>query len=457
MPPEESVLAGAAAAIDTQGPGAATLRRTLTYYDLLAYGLAYVSPFAPLATIGYVWRASDGLLVLAYLFGALCMYFTAQSYATMTEVVPNAGSVYGFARHALGPLPGFLAGWMILLDYLLIPAYIYVVISVAMGTLVPQVDRAVWITSLALVTLAINWFGIAVTSRVNVFSVVVQIGFLFVLLGFSVVALHSGKGNAALTLHPLFEPQAFHWRSMFTATSICVMSFLGFDAVSTLAEEVKDNDRRIVGRAIVGVLILAAALFVSVAWVLGNLLAGFRIRDPAAASYELVAWSIGAWASMALAWLSAALVGFTNALPMQAGVARVLYAMGRDAQLPRLFGRLHPRFGTPYVGMLVSTALSLAVALAMRFHMGELVSMVNFGALTGFLLLHVSVLRLFWFKARSDRWFVHLFVPVAGILVVLAVMSGLSVLAKTLGMIWLAFGAAYGVGLRRANRDTLTV
>lgn len=434
-----------------------TLRRTLTYTDLIAYGLAYVSPFAPLATLGYVWRASNGLIVLAYLLGGLCMYFTAQSYATMTGVLPNAGSVYGFARHALGPLPGFLAGWMILLDYLLIPAYIYVVIAVAMGTLIPQVDRAVWILLLALVTLGINWFGLAVTSRVNLFSVTVQIGFIILLLAFSVAALHSGKGTGALTLRPVFSARLFHLGDIFTATSICVMSFLGFDAISTLAEEVKDGDSRLIGRAIVTVLILSAGLFALVAWILGNLLDGFRIHDLAAASYELAAWSIGAWASIALAWLSAALVGFTNALPMQAGVARVLYAMGRDRQLPEFFARVHPRHGTPYVGMLVSTAISVAVALAMRFKMGELVSMVNFGALTGFLLLHASVLRLFWLERRSRRWFVHLLVPLVGIAVVVAVLSGLSSLAMTLGLAWLAAGILYGFMLRKAHRDQLTI
>jgi len=442
---------------DTAEAAPATLRRTLTYRDLLAYGLAYVSPFAPLSTIGYVWRASDGLIVLAYVLGAACMYFTARSYATMSEVLPNAGSVYGFARQALGPLPGFLAGWMILLDYLLIPAYIYVVIAVAMGTLVPQLDRGLWIVLLAIATLGINWFGIAVTSRVNLLSVTVQIGFVLLLLACSVVALYSGRGNGALTLRPLFSPGVFHLHDIFTATSICVMSFLGFDAISTLAEEVKDGNTRLVGRAIVSVLILSGVLFALVAWVLGNLLAGFKIHDLAAASYELAAWSVGAWASITLAWLSAALVGFTNALPMQAGVARVLYAMGRDLQLPRVFARVHARYGTPYVGMIVSTALSLAVALEMRFRMGELVSMVNFGALSGFLLLHVSVLRLFWFKGRSRRWFVHLLVPLVGIIVVVAVLSGLSSLAMSLGLGWLAAGLLYGIALRRANRDRLAI
>jgi amino acid transporter len=82
------------------------------------------------------------------------MYFTAKSYATMTTAVPTAGSVYGFARHALGPDMGFFAGWMILLDYLLIPAFVYVLIAVAMGTLLPDVSRGIWICILVSFTLA---------------------------------------------------------------------------------------------------------------------------------------------------------------------------------------------------------------------------------------------------------------------------------------------------------------
>ena len=122
-------------------PAAPGLTRSLTYWDLVLYGLAYIAPFAPLSTLGFVWRESNGLIVLAYLLGATCMYFTAQSYATMTEALPTAGSVYGFARTALGTFPGFIAGWMILLDYLLIPAFVYVLMSVALETLVPGVER----------------------------------------------------------------------------------------------------------------------------------------------------------------------------------------------------------------------------------------------------------------------------------------------------------------------------
>jgi amino acid transporter len=438
------------------GHGAQPLRRTLSYYDLLIYGLAYVSPLALITTLGFVWQASNGLIVLAYVLAAVCMYFTAKSYALMTDTVPSAGSVYGFARYSLGPFAGFIAGWMILLDYMLIPAYIYVLMAVALGTLIPQVDRALWIVTLGGVTLGINWFGLKVTSRVNLISVALQSALMVLLTVLALVALHDGKGDGGLTLRPLYVPELFHAKSIFTATSICVMSFLGFDAISTLSEEVKSDDKRVVGRAIVGVLFLSATLFVVMSWVLGDLMTGFTIKDPASAIYELSGWAIGPWISMLIAWTTAT-VNFTNALPMQVGVARVMYAMGRDRQLPGILARIHPVHGTPYVGMLVTTALSIAVALLMRFQMDELVSIVNFGALSGFLLLHVSVIVLFWVKGRSGRWIPHLVLPIAGMIVVLAVLAGMSSLAMTLGVTWLIVGLVYGTILTRRRRTELTI
>lgn len=432
------------------------LTRSLGYWDLVLYGLAYIAPFAPLSTLGFVWSESGGLIVLAYLLGGVCMYFTAQSYATMTEDIPTAGSVYGFARIALGTFPGFVAGWMILLDYLLIPSFVYVLIAVALETLLPGVDRGVWIVLLIAATTGVNWFGITVTSRANFISVAIQV---LVLLGFvalCVVALYSGKGNGALTLKPVFDARAFDAGRIFGATSICIMSFLGFDAVSTLSEEVKGGDRRVVGRAIIAVLVLSAVFFVALTWVLGNLLPGIRIRDQSAAIYELAAWATGPWTAAVLAWTYAVVVGLSNALPMQVGVARVVFAMGRDRQLPAALARIHPRHRTPYVGMLVTAAISLGVALYMKNKLDDLASIVNFGALSGFLFLHVSVLARFGAQRRSRAWARHWVVPLCGIGVVALVFSGMSRLAVEVGVTWLVIGLLYGGVLKARHRVELS-
>jgi amino acid transporter len=439
------------------GAGGARLKRSLKYWDLVLYGLAYIAPFAPLGTLGFVYSESNGLIVLAYLLGGICMYFTAQSYATMTEALPTAGSVYGFARHSLGAFPGFIAGWMILLDYLLIPAFVYVLIAVALETLLPGIDRGVWIVLLVVVTTGVNWFGITVTSRANFASVALQVIILVGFVGLSVAALYAGKGNGALTLRPVFDVQAFDAGRIFSATSICIMSFLGFDAVSTLAEEVEGGDRRVVGRAIIAVLVLSAVFFVGLTWVLGNLMPGIAIRDQSAAIYELAAWATGPWTALVLAWAYAAIVGLSNALPMQVGVARVVFAMGRDRQLPSVLARIHPRYHTPYVGMVFTAILSLAVALFMKNRLDDLASIVNFGALGGFLFLHVSVLARFGFRLHSRAWATHWAVPLLGIVVVLAVFSGMSALAVKVGSAWLVAGLLYGSVLKAKRREELHV
>jgi amino acid transporter len=453
-----AIVASMKAAIAAGGAvDAANLKRSLRYWDLVLYGLAYIAPFAPFSTLGFVWSESNGLIMLAYVLGAVCMYFTAHSYATMTESLPTAGSVYGFARQSLGAFPGFIAGWMILLDYLLIPAFVYVLIAVALESLLPGIDRGIWIVTMVAMTTAVNWFGITVTSRANFVAVALQVIIMLGFLALAVIALHSGKGNGSLTLKPLFDAAAFDAGKVFSATSICIMSFLGFDAVSTLAEEVEGGDRRVVGRAIIAVLVLSAVFFVAVTWVLGNLLPGLTIKDPAAAVYELAAWATGPWTAVVLAWSYAGIVGLSNALPMQVGVARVVFAMGRDRQLPRVLARVHPRYHTPYMGMLVTAALSLGVALYMKNRLDDLASIVNFGALSGFLFLHISVVVYFGIKRRSNQWVRHWLVPVCGIAVVLAVFSGMSALAVKVGSVWLAVGLVYGVVLKAKHREELHV
>jgi amino acid transporter len=282
-------------------------------------------------------------------------------------------------------------------------------------------------------------------------QVLVLVGFVIL----AVFALYSGKGNGALTLKPLFDPAAFNAGRVFGATSICVMSFLGFDAVSTLAEEVKGGDRHVVGRAIIAVLMLSAVFFVTVTWVLGNLLPGIAIKDSAAATYELAAWAIGPWMAAVLAWTNAVVVGLSNALPMQVGVARVVFAMGRDRQMPHAFARVHPRYRTPYVGMLVTSVISLGVGLVMEYRLDDLASIVNFGALSGFLLLHTAVLVRFAIKQRSRRIVAHWIVPICGFVVVLAVFTGMSGLAAKVGLTWLAAGLIYGAVLKVKNREEL--
>jgi amino acid transporter len=418
------------------------LKRELSFRDLVFYGLAYTAPVAPLTMAGFIWDVSGGLPVLAYLLGALCLYFTANSYAVMTSAMPSAGSVYSFAGKTMGPFAGFISGWMILLDYLLVPAFTYILCAVSLEMLMPAGDRATWIVVSVLATFAVNWFGISVTSWVSSVSVVLQLLLVAAVMALCLVALHGGMGSGALTLAPLFDASKLHAGSVMAATSICVMGYLGFDAVSTLAEEVKDRDSGLIGKAILTNLALTSSLFVLVSLVLGNLLKGFPLHDPATAIYDLLTAMSGKQAAVGLAWFLVLVVGVPNVLPMQVGVARVLFAMGRDKTLPSVLAKVHHRHGNPYVAMIFSSAVSLAIALFMRERISDLAIIISVGALVGFVFVHCAVLVHFG-RGPGRRWWPHLAVPLIGIGVVLTILSNLSAMALIVGGCWFVFGVGY--------------
>ena len=433
-------------------PTAPALPRTLDLQDLVAYGLAYIAPIAPLTTLGFVWAASGGLIALSYLLGVVCMLFTVNSYVQMSREHHSAGSAYGFAQQVLGNRVGFLTGWLLLLDYLLIPALVHVMMSIGMEAVVPGVGRGVWLSALAAVTLLVNWRGITVTSRVNQVSVVFQLLFMAGFLGLCVWKLGTGLGQGALTLKPFHDPAHFNLSQVVAGTGICVLAFLGFDAVSTLAEETRTTDRGLVGRATALVMLISGALFVLSAWVLGNVMPAVQVKDAATASFDLAGTLFGPAAVAALAVVMIFLVGFTNALPMQAGVARVLFAMGRDRQLPGSLGRVHPKYGTPHVGMLVAAAASYVVAFALLDHAELLTSIVNFGALGSFALLHVAVIVHFKVRKGSRR-LAHGLAPALGLVIVLGILSALSTTALLVGGGWLVLGGAMAAWRNRKPQD----
>src|SRR5678810_838999 len=113
------------------------LRRSLSLGDLVVYGLVMIVPIAPFAIFGVVFNASKGMVPLTYVVGLVAMVFTALSYREMSRAFPIAGSVYAYAGRGLSPTAGFLAGWAILLDYLLVPTLCYVVGAAALRAVMP--------------------------------------------------------------------------------------------------------------------------------------------------------------------------------------------------------------------------------------------------------------------------------------------------------------------------------
>jgi amino acid transporter len=434
------------------------LQRSLRFTDLLVYGLIFMVPIAPFGIFGSVYQGSGGMVALAYAVGMVAMMFTASSYAQMSRAFPMAGSVYTYAGRGISPSVGFLAGWVIILDYVLVPALLYLIASVAMNSLVPGIPVWAWLVAFVVLNTAVNYLGIEMTAKVNKVMLIAELLVLAVFLVVGIVALAAGKGNG-FSLTPLYNGATFSWGVVFGAVSVAVLSFLGFDGISMLAEENQDSARSI-GRAMVAALLLAGTLFIVQTWVASLLVpdAGRLLSegDPGGtAFYDAARVAGGGWLAGLTALATAIAWGFANSLVAQAATSRLLYAMARDRQLPSFLARVSPRHKVPVNATLLVAGVSLVLGLYLTTREDGITLMstlVNFGAMTAFLVLHVSVVMHFVVRQDSRDWWRHLICPVLGFAILFYVVLNANIAAQRLGFAWLAIGVLVLIGTTLAGR-----
>jgi len=427
------------------------LRRALGTRDLLVYGMIFMVPIAPFSVFGFVWHDARGMVPLAYAVGLLGMFFTAMSYAAMSRAFPMAGSVYSYVHRGLHEVPGFFAGWMILLDYIMVPALLYIFSAVALAPLLPNVPAWPWLIAFVVFNAVVNLLGVQLSARVNLWMLALELLTLVLFIVLALLALHAGRGAGALTLRPIYDPAVFSLATVTGATSIAVLSFLGFDGISTLAEESRGGLGS-VARATVGALLLVGVMFIAQTWIATDLARGMSFASLETAFYEIAERAGGRWLRN-LSLVSVVLAaGVANAMAAQAAVSRVLYAMARDRQLPAVLARVHARYQTPYVSTLVVAGISMLVGLLFVTRVDDLSRIVNFGALSGFVLLHLAVIAHFIVRARSRNWLRHLLMPLGGLLVIGYVLYEMDRRAKLMGAAWIAVGAVYFVLLRMLGR-----
>ncbi len=422
------------------------LRRNLGFRDLVVYGLLFIAPMAPVGVFGTLDAKSHGAVALVYVVATVAMAFTAFSYAQMVRVAPQAGSVFTYARKGLGEGPGFIAGWMAMLDYLLIPAVAYLFAGIAMEALVPEVDRWVWTGIAVVVTTLLNLWGVRAAARVGFAVLAMEIVVLLVFVVSAVVVLVR-DGALRDGWSPLTGDGSFSLAAVVGAVSVAVLSYLGFDAIASFAEEVTGGSRK-VARAVLFCLGLAGVLFVAQTWLVALLepvSSAELAADPArqgSAFYDAVDTSVGDWLHDLVA-VSKAIGAAFAALAGQAAGGRLLFAMGRDRRLPHLLGRTDG--GVPRVALLVAATVTMIAAVwAARRDDGldHLVSVVDVGALTAFVLLHASVVG--WFAVRRaegpPHWLKHVVLPVVGAAILIAVIVEASAAAQVVGVVWLGVG-----------------
>ncbi|MFD7161892.1 APC family permease [Streptomyces violascens] len=426
--------------------GAGQLRRSLGFRDLVVYGLLFIAPMAPVGIFGTLDAKSHGAVALVYLVATVAMGFTAFSYAQMVRVVPLAGSVFAYARKALGEGPGFIAGWMAMLDYLLIPAVAYLFSGIAMNSLVPSVSRWVWTAIAVVITTLLNLWGVRAAARVGFAVLAMEIVVLLVfVVSAAFVLVRDGAQRGWLS--PLGGDVGFSLGAVLGAVSVAVLSYLGFDAIATFAEEVTGGSAK-VARAVLFCLVLAGILFVVQSWLaalLEPMSSAQLAADPArqgSAFYDTVEASVGVWLHTLVA-VSKAIGAAFAALAGQAAAGRLVFAMARSRRLPRFLSRTDS--GVPRAALLLAAVVTLVAAVwaARRDDgMDHLVSVVDMGALTAFFLLHVSVVA--WYAVRrmegAPNWLSHVVIPVLGAAVIVAVIWEATATAQLVGLGWLAVG-----------------
>lgn len=412
-------------------PSAPALKRALSLASLVIFGLAYVAPINVFTTYGVASARSDGRLAVSYLVATMAMLLTALSYASLARWFPDAGSVHTYASRALHPAVGFLAGWAIALDYVMIPVVNFMIAGIFGSSVVPAVPAWGWMAgSLAVVT-TLNAFGIETTDRAARIVLAIEVLALLVFVG---VALTMGHG-------PVSNPVPTGWSPVLAAASIVAISFLGFDAVTTLSEEAVDPGRD-VPRAVILTCLMSGGLFVVVAAVAYRAHPVAVFEDVDAAGFVVAGAIGGAWLATLVA-VGEIVGSFASALAGQAGAARLIFGISRATGLGRgLLDRVHAKRRVPTGAVGV---LAVAGALAFLLSLEQVVSLINFGALTGFLAVHAAAARegLARHQERTPRfWLRHLLVPVAGAGFIATLLWSLSPTALIVGVAWLGVGTA---------------
>lgn len=421
------------------------LRRSMSLTDVVIYGLIYMVPLAPLAVFGIIFNFSNGMPALVYLVAAVAMVFSALSYKEMAKRFPIAGSVYSYVRFGMNRGVGFVAGWAILLDYLLLPALLSVFAAAAMTSLVPGIPEFVWVIVFVLLAALINLRGIKLTSRMNMIFLVIQLVVFAVFVVSACIAVAQGRGSFSLA--PIFQATGFSWAIVFGAIPIAALSFIGFDAISTLNEEARGGGKT-VSKATMIVLVVVAFLFAAQVYLAAIFVPVGTTFAPGDATnnafYHLAGDIVGEWFRVIITLTSALIAIFANSIVSQATSSRLVFSMARDGQLPRLFAEVS-RKQVPRNALLLIVVLSLVIGITGTSQQELLTTLVTFGALTAYILLNITVVVQFGVRERSRNIALHWISPILGAGVLFYALLNANVNAQILGAGWLLIGAGISV------------
>ena len=420
------------------------LRRVLSLKHLLLYGIVVIQPTAPLPSFGIVATVAQGHVATTILIGMFAMVLTAVSYGRMAVAYPRAGSAYTFVGGELHPNLGFLTGWSITLDYLLGPTIGTIWCSKAAMNALP-LPFPVWVIFFASVFTWLNLRGIRTNARANA---ILTIGMSAVLVAFFITAVGyivRLSGFAGLfSTQPFYDPATFSWPLLSTGTSIAVLTYMGFDSISTLSEDV-ENPKRTIPLATILLCVITGILGCLEVYAGQLIWPDFRTFPDQDTAFVSAAGRAGGPVMFQLMNFTLLVATTGSSLGAQLGAGRLLYAMGRDNALPRsFFGYLDPVHNTPKYNVLLSGVICAAGALTMSYQTGA--ELLNFGAFIAFMGVNLAAIARYYLRGNSRGLrsiLTNLLPPLSGFLVCFYIWGSLRPAAKFTGAAWMLAGLCY--------------
>lgn len=465
----------------TSSVAAPRLRRSLTLFDLILYGVIVIQPVAPMSVFGVLSDRGRGHVVTAILIAMVAMLFTGISYGRMARAYPSAGSAFTYVAQEINPTVGFITGWSMVMDYMLNPLICTVWCAGQAAQFAPGVAPWIWKIFFAVVFTLLNIRGIKTSSRINA-GMAVLMG--MVVVGIFVAATRYIFGTAhtaAYFTRPFYDPATFTASGLFGCTSIAVLTYIGFDGISTLSEEAENPRRNILYATVLTCVVIGvlSAVEVYVAQLIWPASEPFPDVNTA---YSYVAGR--AWSPLfPVVGFTLLLANFGSGLGAQIGAARLLYGMGRSNALPKaFFGAVDEKHRVPRNNVFVVGAVALLGAFVLEIVAGFKTyslgtnglswptfvkilnggeayglgaEMLNFGALIAF--MGVNVAALLRYFVRSERKRLGFLIPPAlGFIICLGLWLNLSKPAIIVGSIWMAAGIAFGIWKTNWFRNPLS-
>lgn len=441
---------------DVPIPAGPRLHRSLKLWHLVVYGIIIIQPTAPMGIYGVVSNLSHGHVTTTIFVAMIAMLLTAISYGRMARVYPRAGSAFTYVSEELNPRLGYVVGWAMLMDYVLNPIICIIWCSQAARNIVPGVSFAFWAVGFALLSTFLNTCGIQTSSRVNAILAIAMSLVVLLFLGegirYILSTVHPAAGDL---LRPIYDPSTFSTSIVLRGTSVAVLTYIGFDGISTMAEEVENPRRNILLATVftcllIGLLSMAETYIAQLAWPATRPFAP-AIVDTA---FVHVAARVGGAFLFQLLNATLLIANFGSAMAAQFGASRLMYSMGREHSLPqRVFGAIDRRRHVPRNNVLITGAAALLGALLLTYEQGA--ELLNFGAFIAFIGVNAAALVHYKFRTH-EKVLLPSLIPAIGILVCGFIWIHLGRNALVLGFLWLGVGLLAAWITRKARNRPIT-